>query len=55
MSEESDRMMVLLEELAVLKREGERNSRQSLVSKKRRKEISEEMKRLAAQKEEHSQ
>ena len=55
MSEESDRMMALLEELAVLKREGERTSGQSLVSKKRRKEISEEMKLLAAQKKEHSQ
>lgn len=55
MSEESDRMMGLLEELAVLKKEAERSSTQSLVSKKRRKEIGEEMKRLAAQKEEQSQ
>lgn len=55
MSEESDRMMVLLEELAVLKREAERSSGQNLVSKKRRREITEEMKRLAVQKEEHSQ
>ena len=56
MSEESDRMMVLLEELAVLKKAEGQSSRQSrLVSKKRRKEISEEMKRLAAQKEAHSQ
>jgi hypothetical protein len=46
--------MVLLEELAVLKRAGGRDSRQSLVSRKRRTEITEEMKRLAAEKKENS-
>jgi hypothetical protein len=47
MSEESDRMMVLLQELAAQKRENG-NGRNSLVSKKRRREISQEMKQLAS-------
>jgi hypothetical protein len=49
MSEESDRMMVLLKELGALKK-AEENGEQSLISKKRRKEISREMKQLALQK-----
>jgi hypothetical protein len=47
MSEESDRMMVLLQELAVLER-GDGNGGERHISEKRRKEISQEMKRLAS-------
>ena len=48
MSEESDRMMVLLQELAALKRgEGPQDKR---AARKRRREISKEMKQLAAEK-----
>jgi hypothetical protein len=50
MSEESDRMMVLLQELAALKM-GDDNERNSPAAKKRRREISREMKQLALQKE----
>ena len=53
MSEESDRMMVLLQELTALKRAGK--SEEQLISKKRRKEITKEMKQLALQKKENSQ
>jgi hypothetical protein len=49
MSEESDRMMVLLQELEALKKADE-NGINSLITKKRRKEISREMKELAVQK-----
>lgn len=52
-SEESDRMMVLLQELTALKRAGK--SEEQLISKKRRKEITKEMKQLALQKKENSQ
>ena len=45
-NEESQRMMLLLQELAVLKRDESR----SFGRVKRRKEITQEMKRLAAQK-----
>ena len=55
MNEESDRMMVLLQELAALKESKRGNSRQELVPKKRRGEISQEMKRLAAEKQQESQ
>ena len=47
MSEASDRMMVLLQELAALKKTGNKNP---IVTKQRRKEISQEMKQLASQK-----
>jgi hypothetical protein len=46
MNVESERMMLLLQELAVLKKERLNGP----AGKKRRKEIGEEMKRLAAQK-----
>lgn len=49
MSEESDRMMVLLQELEAQKKADE-NGEKSLITKKRRKEISREMKQLALQK-----
>lgn len=49
MSEESDRMMVLLQELEALKKADE-NDEKSLITKKRRDEISREMKQLAVQK-----
>jgi hypothetical protein len=49
MSEESDRMMVLLQELAVLKK-GTGTRRTGPMTRKRRKEIGQEMKRLARQK-----
>jgi len=55
MNEESDRMMVLLQELATLKQNGRENCGQDLVSRRRRREISEEMKRLAAEKKKGSQ
>jgi hypothetical protein len=48
MTEESDRMMVLLQELAALKR-GE-GSHDRGTARKRRREISKEMKKLATQK-----
>jgi hypothetical protein len=48
MSEESDRMMVLLQELATLKKE-EGSGKEGLITKKRRTEISQEMKQLAAE------
>lgn len=51
MNEESDRMMVLLQELAALKR----TKRQDLVPGKRRKEITQEMKQLAEEKKKDSQ
>ena len=47
MSEESDRMMVLLQELAALKTV---NPEDRLAARKRRREISKEMKELAARK-----
>ena len=49
MSEESDRMMVLLQELEASKKAAE-NGEKSLITKKRRGEISREMKQLAVQK-----
>jgi hypothetical protein len=49
MSEESDRMMVLLQELAALKTADE-SERNSPAAQKRRREISREMKQLALQK-----
>lgn len=49
MSEESDRMMVLLQELEAQKKADE-NGEKRLITKKRRKEISREMKQLALQK-----
>ena len=49
MSEESDRMMVLLQELEAQKKANE-NGEKSPITKKRRKEISREMKQLALQK-----
>ena len=55
MNEQSDRMMVLLEELAVLKESKRGNFSQDLVTKKRRREITQEMKRLAAEKQQESQ
>ena len=54
-SEESDRMMVLLQELSALKKAGAGKSGEGLIPKKRRKEITEEMKQLAVQKKKHSQ
>ena len=48
MSEESDRMVVLLQELAVLKK-AVGSGKDKLITKKRRREISDEMKRLASQ------
>ena len=54
MSEESDRMMVLLQELAALKTVDE-NERSSPSTKQRRLEISREMKQLASQKEKAQQ
>ena len=50
MSEESDEMMILLQELAALNKDVE-TSGDTLISKKRRTEIKKEMKQLAAQKE----
>lgn len=50
MSEESDRMMALLEELAVLKN-AKTGEISSAAARKRRKEIKREMKDIAAQKE----
>ena len=55
MSEESDRMMVLLQELAALKEIKRGDSQQDLVSKKRRREIHQEIKHLAAEKKKVSQ
>jgi len=46
LNEESERMMLLLQELAAVKKTGSKRS----IDLKRRKEISREMKRLAAQK-----
>jgi hypothetical protein len=46
MSEESDRMMVLLQELAALKKA--QGKGRGVISRKRRKEISQEMKQLAS-------
>jgi len=54
-NEKSDHMMVLLQELATLKRAGRGRSRQDLVPTKRRKEITQEMKRLAQEKKKDSQ
>jgi hypothetical protein len=54
-NEESDRMMVLLQELAALKASKPGNFSQDLVTKKRRREITQEMKRLAAEKQQESQ
>ena len=48
-SEESDRMMVLLQELAALKKDGA-SPEGGLVTGKRRREITQEMKRLASEK-----
>jgi len=48
MSEESDRMMDLLQELAALKRGESRVDKHT--ARKRRREISQEMKQLAAEK-----
>ncbi len=48
MSEESDRMMDLLQELAVMKKGKLRQK--PVTARKRRKEISKEMKQLAAEK-----
>lgn len=48
MSEESDRMIVLLQELAVLRKVCS-NGKKSFVTKKRRKQISAETKQLASQ------
>jgi hypothetical protein len=50
MTEESDRMLTLLQELAALKECDERTPGASGAHKKRRKEIKNEMKQLAAQK-----
>ena len=55
MNDESDRMMVLLQELAALKKTGRGNSRQVLVPRKRREEITQEMKRLAKEKKKDTQ
>lgn len=55
MNDESDRMMVLLQELATLKKTGPGDSRQALVPRKRRQEISQEIKRLAEEKKKDSQ
>lgn len=49
MSEQSDRMMVLLQELQATKKADE-NGEKSPITKKRRREISREMKQLALQK-----
>lgn len=54
-SEESDRMMVLLQELTALKRTGGAKSGEGLISEERREEITKEMKQLAAQKKKRSQ
>ncbi|HVN20649.1 MAG TPA: hypothetical protein VMU05_17820 [Dongiaceae bacterium] len=48
MSEESDRMMVLLQELAALKK-SEEDGKNGIISRKRRREITQEMKQLASQ------
>jgi hypothetical protein len=53
-NEESDRMMVLLQELATLKKALPK-SQQDLIPTKRRKEITQEMKRLAEEKKKDSQ
>jgi hypothetical protein len=50
MSVESDRMLMLLQELAALKDTDERAPRKKAASKKRRAQIKREMKALAAQK-----
>lgn len=49
MSEQSDRMMMLLQELEAQKKADE-NDEKNLITKKRRKEISREMKQLALEK-----
>ena len=54
-SEESDRMMGLLQELTALKRTGGAKSGEGLISEERREEITKEMKQLAAQKKKRSQ
>jgi hypothetical protein len=54
MSEESDRMMTLLQELAVLKSREAINADDRRTARKRRSEISREMKELAAQKKQAS-
>lgn len=51
MSEQSDRMIFLLQELAAIKKADE-NGETSVVSKKRRKEIRNEIKQLGLQKQE---
>ena len=51
MSEESDQMMCLLQELAAIKKADE-NGETSLASKKRRREISHEIKQLGLQQQE---
>lgn len=48
MSEESNRMMILLQELAEL-RKADESERNSISAKRRRREISQEMKLLASQ------
>lgn len=50
MSEESDRMMTLLQELAALKKGQGETARDPLIVRKRRREISREMKNLAEKK-----
>ncbi len=49
MSEESDRMIILLQELVALKKATGKGTN-ALSNKKRRREISQEMKKLAAEK-----
>jgi hypothetical protein len=52
MSEKSDRMLTLMQELAALKEAGDAGTRVDATLRKRRKEISREMKQLAADKKE---
>lgn len=50
MSEESDRMLILMQELAALKESDDQTPARSGAHRKRRREIKNEMKQLAAQK-----
>lgn len=49
MTEASDRMLILLQELAMLKEEERAGKSDLAATRKRRKEIKEEMKQLAAE------
>jgi hypothetical protein len=55
MSEESERMLELLQEVAGLKESDESNQADAVIHRKRRKQIGEEMKQLARSKKKQKQ